>query len=76
MIRALTERNEWKLATILPRADGMLAWLWWIVLILRGLDQVKSVLARMRRGGHTPGLEDLLYRPPIISQHHAPPVIR
>src|SRR5438105_2769790 len=37
MIRALTQRNEWKLATILPRADAVLAWLWWLVLVLRGI---------------------------------------
>src|SRR6266571_3648040 len=36
MLANLAERNEWKLATILPRADGPLAILWWLVLILRG----------------------------------------
>jgi ATP-binding cassette, subfamily B, bacterial len=36
MLANLAERNEWKFATILPRADGPLAILWWLVLILRG----------------------------------------
>jgi ABC-type multidrug transport system fused ATPase/permease subunit len=33
----LTERNEWKFFAVLPRADGMLAAAWWIVLVLRGV---------------------------------------
>jgi ATP-binding cassette, subfamily B, bacterial len=33
----LVERNEWKLATILPRADAALAVAWWLILILRGI---------------------------------------
>lgn len=32
----MRERNEWKFATILPRADRGLAFAWWIVLALRG----------------------------------------
>ena len=33
----LTERNEWKFFAVLPRADGLLAAAWWIVLVLRGV---------------------------------------
>jgi ABC-type multidrug transport system fused ATPase/permease subunit len=33
----LTERNEWKFFAVLPRADGLLAVAWWIVLVLRGV---------------------------------------
>jgi hypothetical protein len=33
----LTERNEWKFFAVLPRADGVLATVWWIVLVLRGV---------------------------------------
>ncbi|HEY7191788.1 MAG TPA: ABC transporter ATP-binding protein [Vicinamibacterales bacterium] len=33
----LTERNEWKFFAVLPRADGLLATAWWIVLVLRGV---------------------------------------
>src|SRR5262245_11499657 len=36
MIR-LAERNEWKFFAALPRADGLLAAVWWIVLVLRGV---------------------------------------
>src|SRR5262245_45930865 len=36
MIR-LAERNEWKFFAALPRADGLLAAIWWIVLVLRGV---------------------------------------
>src|SRR5438105_454691 len=37
MFAGLTERNELKLASVLPRADGFLATAWWLVLILRGV---------------------------------------
>jgi ATP-binding cassette, subfamily B, bacterial len=33
----LTERNEWKFFSVLPRADGLLAAAWWMVLMLRGV---------------------------------------
>ena len=35
--RALTARNEWKFFSVLPKADGPLAFAWWIALLLRGL---------------------------------------
>ena len=37
MLAALTERNDWKLATILPRADPLLACVWYAILVLRGV---------------------------------------
>lgn len=33
----LRERNEWKLFAVLPKADRVLAGVWWLVLVLRGL---------------------------------------
>src|SRR5690348_9517128 len=33
----LTERNDWKLAAVLPRADMPLAVLWYVILVLRGV---------------------------------------
>jgi ATP-binding cassette subfamily B protein len=35
--RALTARNEWKFFSVLPKADGLLAFAWWLALLLRGL---------------------------------------
>ncbi len=37
MIEGLRERDEWKFAGVLPHADRALAYLWWLVLALRGL---------------------------------------
>jgi ATP-binding cassette, subfamily B, bacterial len=36
MAHALTQRNDWKLATVLPRADPLLATGWYAILVLRG----------------------------------------
>jgi ABC-type multidrug transport system fused ATPase/permease subunit len=36
-MQSLTERNELKFFSILPRADAVLAAIWWVVLILRGI---------------------------------------
>jgi ABC-type multidrug transport system fused ATPase/permease subunit len=33
---AVTERNDWQLATVLPRADPLLAGAWYAILLLRG----------------------------------------
>jgi len=33
----LHARNEWKLFATLPRADRVLAFLWWVLLVLRGV---------------------------------------
>jgi ATP-binding cassette, subfamily B, bacterial len=33
----LTDRNDWKLATVLPRADAPLAVAWYAILVLRGV---------------------------------------
>src|SRR5215471_15741218 len=37
MWRRLRQRNEWKFFAVLPKADGVLATAWWLVLILRGI---------------------------------------
>ena len=36
-MKRLRERNEWKFFAVLPRADGRLAFLWWLVVLLRGV---------------------------------------
>jgi ATP-binding cassette, subfamily B, bacterial len=36
-IKRLRERSEWQFFSVLPRADRLLAWTWWIVLVLRGV---------------------------------------
>jgi ATP-binding cassette subfamily B protein len=33
----LTARKEWQFFAVLPRADRPLAWLWWVLLVLRGV---------------------------------------
>jgi ATP-binding cassette, subfamily B, bacterial len=37
MLQRLTERKEWKLFAVLPRADPALAGAWWAALLLRGI---------------------------------------
>ncbi|MPZ98612.1 MAG: ATP-binding cassette domain-containing protein [Dehalococcoidia bacterium] len=37
MIARLTARQEWQFFSVLPRADRVLAWVWWGILVLRGL---------------------------------------
>jgi hypothetical protein len=37
MFRPLTERKEWKLFAVLPKADPALAAAWWTALLLRGV---------------------------------------
>ena len=37
MFERLHARNEWKLFATLPRADRVLAFLWWVLLVLRGV---------------------------------------
>jgi len=36
MMQSLTARNEWKFFSVLPKADGPLAFAWWVALLLRG----------------------------------------
>ena len=36
-MRRLTERPEWKFFAVLPKADPFLAFMWWTLVILRGL---------------------------------------
>ncbi|HMJ63356.1 MAG TPA: ABC transporter ATP-binding protein, partial [Bryobacteraceae bacterium] len=45
MKTAWRERNEWKFASVLPRADPTLAAAWWTLLILRGLLPALFALA-------------------------------
>lgn len=37
MLRRLRERNEWKFFGVLPKADRLLAIVWWVLLVLRGV---------------------------------------
>ncbi len=37
MIESLRARNEWRFFAVLPKADGLLAVVWWLVLVLRGV---------------------------------------
>src|SRR5258705_4712964 len=37
MSKRLRDRNEWKFFAVLPKADSLLAGVWWIVLLLRGV---------------------------------------
>ena len=37
MLKRLRERNEWKFFAVLPQADGRLAFVWWLVVLLRGV---------------------------------------
>ena len=37
MLTRLRDRNEWKFFAVLPKADGLLAAVWWLVLLLRGV---------------------------------------
>jgi ATP-binding cassette subfamily B protein len=43
--RALTARNEWKFFSVLPKADPLLAFVWWSALLLRGLLPAGFALA-------------------------------
>ena len=36
MLQRLRQRNEWKFFGVLPKADRLLAILWWLALLLRG----------------------------------------
>ena len=37
MLERLRARQEWKFFAVLPKADGALAAVWWVVLVLRGV---------------------------------------
>ena len=36
MLQRLRQRNEWKFFSVLPKADRLLAIVWWLALVLRG----------------------------------------
>jgi ABC-type multidrug transport system fused ATPase/permease subunit len=37
VLERLRARKEWQFFAVLPKADRTLAWVWWVVLVLRGL---------------------------------------
>src|SRR5438132_13616703 len=37
VLERLRARNEWKFFSVLPKAAGTLAVVWWVVLVLRGV---------------------------------------
>src|SRR6185503_6435580 len=37
MLKRFRDRNEWKFFAVLPQADLRLAFVWWLVLLLRGV---------------------------------------
>ncbi len=57
----LRERNEWKFFSVLPKADPVLATVWWVVLVLRGVLPVVFavatgwLVAAVQRGGDLVG---------------------
>ena len=36
-MESLTQRQEWQFLKVLPKADPLLAWSWWTLLLARGL---------------------------------------
>ena len=56
-MKRIRERNEWRFFGVLPKADALLAGVWWIILILRGLLPVVFAIAmgivvrNVQRGG-------------------------
>jgi ABC-type multidrug transport system fused ATPase/permease subunit len=59
MLDALTARNEWKFFAVLPRADRVLAVVWWAVLVLRGVLPALFAVAIGRLVGAVQRGEDL-----------------
>jgi len=61
MIERLRARNEWKFFAVLPKADGLLASVWWAVLVLRGAlpaifaIAMGALVAAVQRGGGLAG---------------------
>ena len=57
VLRALTERKEWKFFAVLPKADAALAASWWTALLLRGILPAAFAIAMgvlvgaVQRGG-------------------------
>ena len=44
-MKPLRERNEWKFFAVLPKADAVIALLWWVLLVLRGVLPVLFAIA-------------------------------
>ena len=61
MFERLCERNEWKFASVLSRADRPMASFWWILLVLRGLLPalfavcMGTLVGAVQRGGGLAG---------------------
>src|ERR1700687_510669 len=61
MLRALTQRKEWKFFSVLPKADPGLAAAWWTVLLLRGIlpaafaVAMGALVGAVQRGGPLAG---------------------
>jgi ABC-type bacteriocin/lantibiotic exporter with double-glycine peptidase domain len=61
MWQRLRERSEWKFFAVLPRADGRLAFVWWSVLLLRGVlpavfaIAMGALVAAVQHGGALAG---------------------
>jgi ABC-type multidrug transport system fused ATPase/permease subunit len=57
MLQRLRERNEWLFFAELPRADGLLALVWWAVVLLRGIlpavfaVAMGALVAAVQQGG-------------------------
>jgi ATP-binding cassette, subfamily B, bacterial len=57
ILERLSARNEWKLCSVLPRADRRLATVWWLVVVLRGAlpavfaITMGSLVGSVQRGG-------------------------
>ncbi|MPY87797.1 MAG: ATP-binding cassette domain-containing protein [Luteitalea sp.] len=60
VLRRLSERNEWKFFSVLPRADGPLAIAWWLVLLLRGALPALFAIAMGVLVGAVQGRESLV----------------
>jgi ATP-binding cassette, subfamily B, bacterial len=62
VLARLTERNEWKFFSVLPKADPGLAAAWWVLLLLRGVlpavfaVAMGALVAAVQNGGTVGGL--------------------
>src|SRR5229473_1130758 len=61
MIERLRARDEWKFFAVLPKADRILALIWWVVLVLRGVlpavfaIAMGALVAAVQHGGGLAG---------------------
>jgi len=70
MIERLRARDEWKFFAVLPKADRILALIWWVVLVLRGVlpavfaIAMGALVAAVQHGG-----EPITERALVIVEH-------